>query len=196
MQILKKGAGLLIFSLFVGCSPTQSPKKSVIERVLAGDYSAYNELPRYSCEVLHEKNERIHTSNDSLFTGICFTNYPNTQLVMQEKQYYKGVLHGFVSVLDKQGDTLTTNFYQFGKLIPNASQHFQCDCKELSEQKKVQYLNGLPYSGTCFSFYKDANQKYMEKHYKNGVLDGFLIVYDRAGEILSSTKYSAGEVVH
>lgn len=192
---MKKTIFIITAILFVLASCTPN-KKTAIERILAGDYSAYNDLDSCNCTVLTKIENKYRDVKDSLYTGRCFTFYNNTKQVMSEKQIYRGNLHGYVYYFSQTGDTLTKNLYQYGKLIPNASDNFQCNCDSLKNVKNIKILNKIPFTGTCFSYYQGTNTKYMEKHYKDGLLDGYYVVYDQQGNAILSTLYSKGKVIN
>lgn len=191
--MLKTGISFFLF-VFILCS-CESPQPSPTERILAGDYSAYKELDSCNCNDLTKKDNKYHDKIDSLYTGRCLTYYGISGTKMGEKQIFKGQLHGYSYVFGKQGDTLTKVLYQYGKLIPNTNKNFQCDCEDLKNKKNTKTLNQIPFTGTCYKYYQGTNAKYMEKHYKNGLLDGFYIIYDKQGNVLTNTLYQNGKVV-
>jgi antitoxin component YwqK of YwqJK toxin-antitoxin module len=168
------------------------------ERVLAGDYEAYKELDSCDCATLTKKEGTYFDKLDSLYTGRCFTYYGSSTQKMEEKQIFKGELNGYYFVFDYQGNELTKNLYKKGKLIPNAKKNAQCGCEELKKenaQSKVKMLNGIPYTGTCFSYYPNTSAKYTEIQYKDGLINGLMIVYDQQGNLLTSTKYENGIIL-
>lgn len=186
----------LLFSiltfLLLACSntPSISPEK----RILNGDYTAYEELTSCGCGELVRKENAYYDKKDSLYTGTCYTYYANSKNKMEVKQLLKGYLFGYYVVLDEKGDTLTKSLYKNGKLIPNAKANASCNCKELHKKNGISYLNSIPYTGTCYTYYPNSENKYTEAEYKDGLIDGWMIVYDQSGNILTSTKYSKGVI--
>lgn len=185
-------------SFLSACSPkksehTESPEK----RIENGDYTAYLELDSCIESKLTHKNDIIYFKNLP-FTGRSYTYYKGTENKMTEKQIFKGRLHGYSFVFGKNGDTLIKTLYQNGKIIPNSASNFECSCDKLVEDSllHVKTLNGIKFTGTCYTYYDGSSQKYMEKHYKNGRLDGLFIIFDRQGNVLSSSNYVNGELKH
>ncbi|MEO9258065.1 MAG: hypothetical protein ABI207_06760 [Crocinitomicaceae bacterium] len=187
---------ILLLALTACDSKSNGPSPE--QRILAGDYDAYKELDSCDCATLTKKGDTYIDKRDSLYTGRCFTYYGSSTQKMEEKQIFRGELNGYYLVFDSQGNELTRSLYKNGKLIPNAKKNSQCNCEDLKKENtksNVKMLNGIPYSGTCFSYYPNTSDKYTEVQYRDGLINGLMIVYDQQGNLLTSTKYEDGILV-
>ncbi|MFT5820689.1 MAG: hypothetical protein ACI8ZM_001934 [Crocinitomix sp.] len=154
------------------------------------------------CDELAMDTLGVFSKNDSLFTGVCILNYPNTDLKYVVKGILNGKLHGTVTYFDKMGNILVKEVYEDGqKKRTGDGAPLSCDCAELEhvgspgETKKRSFLDDIPFSGKCFKKYTDLDQIYMEVNYKSGFLEGFTIFYDRAGKTMYMEKYEQGDLI-
>ena len=53
-------------------------------------------------------------------------------------------------------------------------------------------MDDIPFTGTCQSYYPDAEQVYMEAIYENGFLEGRSTFYDQDGKMLYTEVYKQG----
>lgn len=142
------------------------------------------------------------SKNDSLFTGVCILNYPDTDLKYVVKGILNGQLHGIVTYYDKIGNILVEEVYENGqKKRTGDGAPLACDCAELEqigspgETKKRSFLDDIPFTGKCLKNYPNTDQIYMEVNYKSGLLDGFTIFYDKVGETMYMEKYEQGDLI-
>ncbi len=154
------------------------------------------------CDDLAVDSLGVFSKNDSLFTGVCILNYPNTDLKYVVKGILNGALHGNVIYYDKMGNVLVEEVYEDGeKKRTGDGAPLVCDCAELEqvsspgETIKRSFLDDIPYTGKCHKKYPDMDQVYMEVNYKSGLLEGFTIFYDKTGETMYMEKYEKGELI-
>ncbi|NOQ73772.1 MAG: hypothetical protein GQ574_17320 [Crocinitomix sp.] len=154
------------------------------------------------CDDLAMDTLGVFSKNDSLFTGVCILNYPNTDLEYVVKGILNGQLHGTVIYYDKTGNILVEEVYEEGqKKRTGDGAPMACDCNELEqrgspgETKKQSFLDDIPFTGKCLKKYPDTDQIYMEVNYKSGLLEGFTIFYDHAGETMYMEKYEQGDLI-
>lgn len=182
---------ILIFSCGETTQENLSPDKNI--SATTGDTCDCNELDIDSSG-LHQKDEKP-------FTGTCISYYENTDSKYLEKNLLNGKLHGEVDYYDKSGNIILTEFYENGVAKRNVGSDVSniCDCSEL-EIKVVQgysvyQLDNVPYTGKCEKKYPDSDQLSMESNYKNGLLEGYTLYYDKSGNTILMEKYEQGELV-
>lgn len=175
--------------------------KPAYELLVSGEFDAYKQLPHIKCDSLKTDSLGLFTYKDSLFTGVCFTNYPNQAEKLEERQIFKGKLHGNRVMFSPKGDTLNLNLYNHGRVIrtfKGTTEVVDCDSLEVREDRKnrqVKYHFGEPFTGRCQKYYtgEDSLQLYLKEEYYRGLKDGESIVYDKNGEVIIKEEYELGE---
>lgn len=200
LQILT--ISLLIFACTDNRLSIEETDEPVHEKLLNGRFDAYESTLHCDCGELDKDSTATYKKQDSLFTGVCTTTYPGSELKMEEKQIFEGKLHGNYRIYSKEGDTLTTTLYFNGELDGVEDQTpSTCACDELENQKKasekeiaLKTYNGIPYTGTCKQFYPglDSTQVYMEIPYLDGYTEGKMIIYSKDGKPLMMQQYEKG----
>lgn len=183
---------LMSFLLF-SCSDGQ--REDIVEpgEVLSTD------LPdTCSCDELTQDSLGFYYSSDGLYSGVCISNYPNTDLRYIEKNILEGKLHGKVTYYDKAGKVLMEEIYESGK-SKRSGDNLECQCSELIEMKQADVrlpsrysLDDIPFSGKCKTYFGDSVTVAMEASYENGYLHGYTTYYGKSGEKLYMEKYYQG----
>jgi len=195
---------ILVLLTFVACQSEQKPDtKAINNRILSGDFEMYEHLSVYHCDSLRIDSLNTYYKGDSLYTGVCFLNYPKSEKKSEIRQIFKGQLHGNRIELTKQGDTITQSIYNFGKLKSRRTGEVEiCHCDSLQEVantdgEKLMHYKEAPFNGICKRFFPepDTNQVYLEMPYKNGLVHGDMIIYDRRGNEILTEVYVDGEKV-
>lgn len=143
----------------------------------------------------------IHLKDGKPFTGTCESYYDDNGKRYLEQNMLEGKLHGKVSYYDREGNLILGEYYENGRQIRSGQTEIglSCDCSELLSQTvqsmQVYKLDGIPFTGKCTKKYPESSQVYMESNYKNGLLNGYTIYYDREGETILMEKYENGEQV-
>lgn len=184
--------------LFVQCNNSKADTDLIQEGIMMNSPAQ----DTCSCEDLILDSLGVFKKSDSLFTGVCILNYPNTDLNYVVKGILNGTLHGTVTYYDKAGNVLVEEIYEEGrKKRTGDGAPLVCDCAELElvsspgETIKRSFLDDIPFSGKCQKKYMDTEQIYMEVQYKSGLLDGFTIFYDKFGDTMYMEKYENGELI-
>ena len=154
-----------------------------------------------NCGDLLLNADSLVTFNDSLFTGMCYSNYPGTESRYVEKHYLTGALHGKIFYYDKEGNVIAEEEYAHGVNTLSATESFvPCLCSELRTEEGVngapnkKYKNTLPFTGICHEYFPGTETIYMEISYQNGILHGFCKYYDIEGNQLYMEEYNKGEL--
>jgi len=190
---------LFFLSVIIGCGGKSKKDLDLIEE---GQIFASEILDTCLCDELAKDSSNIFYQNDSLFTGICVYNYPNSTEKYMVKSMLLGKLHGNVTYFDKQGAVLLVETYENGeKKRTGDGAPLVCDCSELKVKNDHgtsihrAYLDEIPFEGKCKKKYPDSDQIYMEVSYKNGLHDGYTIFYDKEGNTMYMEKYENGELL-
>lgn len=142
-----------------------------------------------------------HLLNKNAFTGTCVSYYEQSDIKYLEKNLLGGRLHGKVEYYDREGGMILQEFYENGnqKRTGGSDGASTCDCSELTSQNMqgidVYKLDDIYFTGKCEKYYDDKKQVYMESHYKNGLLNGYTIYYNRDGSTILMEKYENGEMI-
>lgn len=153
------------------------------------------------CEELVKDSTEFLFLEDVKFTGVCVHNYPNSTEKYIVKNILEGKLHGSVIYYAVSGEELMKENYKSGELVRAGEENeIVCDCSELNhvDQKnradlpKKTYLDGTLFTGTCYKYYPESTQRYIDIAYKNGFQEGYSIYYDREGKTMYIEKYEAG----
>lgn len=201
MVNIKNATVFLVFlMLLVACN--ESKKQDVSERLLKGEFSAYESLPEVHCDSLTlDSLDNTYKVDDTVFTGVCFTTYHNTNSQLENRQIFQGKLHGNRILYSPKGDTLSVNLYNHGKLIRESigeSEVCHCDSLETREidEQELKFYFDEPYTGRCKKYYpEDTTAIYIEARYREGLPHGEMKVYSRDGEVIMSEKYNEGEKI-
>ena len=142
--------------------------------------------------------------NNVPYTGVCIRYYESSKDKYLEQNLLEGKLHGKVTYFDRSGEILFEEMFDKGeqKRAGNSGDGLTCGCNELEFVKTAdpQYptiarLDEIPFTGKCEEKYRDSEQRSMESNYKNGVLDGYTIYYNRDGSSILIEHYDMGELV-
>jgi antitoxin component YwqK of YwqJK toxin-antitoxin module len=195
---------ILILLTFVACQSNEKPNtKAINNRILSGDFEMYEHLSICNCDSLTIDSMDTYYKNDSLYTGVCFTNFPESEKKAEIRQIFKGQLHGNRIDLSKQGDTLVQSIYNLGELKSRTTSELQiCHCDSLQEvvndegETRIHYQE-TPFNGICNRYFPlpDTNKIYLEMPYKKGLVHGDMIIYDRRGNEILTEVYEDGEKV-
>ncbi|MCC5922438.1 MAG: hypothetical protein JJT77_01525 [Crocinitomicaceae bacterium] len=191
---------LLVLGLIYACTNSNSPEE-LREKLISGEFDAYHSLPQLPCDSLTIDEKGKYHLGDTLFTGVCFTNYENIAAKLEIRQIFQGELHGYRMMLSPKGDTLSLNLYNHGKLIRASigeNERVNCDSLEVftnDQGKEVRFYFGEPYTGICERYYSDIDTTaiYMRANYRNGLPEGDLIIFDRAGNEILRETFVRGE---
>ena len=194
MRIL---ALVMLSFLIIGCGE----KIELTEATEAGTINTIDQGEECACEDLMVNSDSLMTFNDKLFTGMCYSDYPETDMRYVEKHYLSGVLHGKIFYYDKEGAIIAEEEYTNGINTLSATESFvPCLCSELRTETGVngapnkKYKNTLPFTGICHEYFKGTETVYMEISYQNGILHGYCKYYDREGNQLYMEEYNKGEL--
>jgi hypothetical protein len=188
----------LILVLNYSCD--SKSEKAIADRLLKGEFDAYRDLARVHCDSLYEDTITgdIFLS-DSLFTGVCFTYYPNSNDLLENRQIFNGKYHGHRIMFGPKGDTLMMNLYNHGVLLRESigrNEVCLCDSLEIREEdgKEYRYYFDERYTGKCEKYYPgdDSLKLYIEANYLRGLSHGEMLVYDKEGEVIIKEKYFEG----
>ena len=194
---------LLIVVLIFSCQSSDK-EAAAMEQLVLGEFDAYKQMPHIPCDSLSENNLGLYTYQDSLFTGVCFTNYPNQEeLKLEQRQIFQGKLHGNRVMFSPKGDTLTLNLYNHGRVVRTfrgTTEIVNCDSLELKEDRNnrlVKFHFGEPFTGRCQKYYSgdDSLQLYIKEEYYRGLKDGEAVVYDKDGSVILKELYELGEKI-
>ncbi|GAA0876634.1 hypothetical protein GCM10009118_30440 [Wandonia haliotis] len=183
---------------FYSCSPDS---ESIEAAILSGDYSIYEMLEKCDCNALEKQQAgttETYMKAGTPFTGTCYRNYPSTELVMEEKQLFKGKLYGYNFIYDMEGNLMTKTLYKDGILLnPTADNAITCSCSELTDYRDT--LNGQDFklyqneffTGVCYNYYPDSTLS-LSAEYRAGVKHGKVTFYNKLGEVIVSELYEEG----
>lgn len=181
---------------------TDSTEMPTREKLLNGRFDAYEYTVHCNCDEIVKDSTNTYYKNDTIFTGVCFNTYPNSDSKMEEKQIFEGKMHGYYRIYSKEGDTLTASLYLNGEpdvekdLTPSS-----CLCSELEtkpgssdEDISIKTYKGIPYTGTCKEYYPglDSTQIYMEIPYFKGLAEGKMIIYDKENTPIMMQRFEKG----
>lgn len=186
---------LITFTIFTACDNTNN--SNLIEK---GDMLSSGIVDTCECSELIQDSLGTYFKNDSLFTGICISYYPNSSSKYVEKNLLKGLLHGSVFYYDKNGEVLIEEIYENGHSKRSGkAEVLNCSCNELTLMKAsnpdlpARYsLDDIPYTGKCESFYPESEYIYMEANYWEGFLNGYTTFYNKDGSKLYMEVYKNG----
>lgn len=194
-------SSLLVFIFMLSCAGnTDSADSSELN---SGSMMQSQGLDTCLCNDLDIDTLGSHFFKEDLYTGVCVENYPNSDDKYIEKNLLNGQMHGRVVYYDREGQILLEEVYEEGVRKRSGDVDvLHCDCSELelieSNMQQVanrHLLDGIPYSGTCDKFYPESNQIYMSVTYKDGLLNGRAIYYNKDGSTMYIEKYDAGELI-
>jgi hypothetical protein len=196
---MRRLLGLLFcLILFAQCNNN----KSDVDLIQQGEMMNSPAQDTCLCDDILVDSLGVFTQDDTLFTGVCILNYPNTDLKYVVKGILNGSLHGTVTYYDKMGNILVEEVYVDGEKKRTGDRApLVCDCSELTQSTdpgetiKRSFLDEIPYNGKCIKRYAGMDQIYMEVDYKSGLLDGFTIFYDKVGDTMYMEKYEEGVLI-
>jgi antitoxin component YwqK of YwqJK toxin-antitoxin module len=190
-----------ITSLFLfSCSTETLDKDKLVD---GGSIMNSTTLDTCLCEELFKDSTGFLFKDANKFTGVCRYNYPNSTDKYIVKNILEGKLHGTVVYYARTGEELMKENYQNGEIVRTGEDSdLSCDCLELvhvaqsnGNASKVAMLADKPFTGTCFKYYPETAQKYIEISYTNGIQDGYSSYYDKAGKTMYIEKYEEGELI-
>lgn len=159
------------------------------------------EIPTCDCVDLTSDSLGMIYLDSTLYTGICYSYYPNSKYKMEERPYLKGQLHGNYLVFEKESkDTISSVKYINGGLEnDNLNKNNDCNCNELTrikeDEKDIWMMKNHRYTGTCFVMNSDTTHKIMERTFKNGLVHGDQMIFDHYGEIVQMDQYWKGDLI-
>lgn len=192
---------LLTFTLFT-CSQEKKETENAEKKEL-GNFKKTEALPNCSCSDLEKDSTgTVSLLNKELFTGICYSYYPNdSSKVMEEIQYLDGKIHGYYKVYSpSDGSVLTEDQYIAGKK-QSSGDIYRCNCDDLKVEKigaeklNTYTLLGKKFTGICEKFSKDSKFKIMDMEFVDGLLEGNSIYYDQYGDPITADVYSKGKMI-
>lgn len=194
----------LLILVLAACGEQTPSKEAIEEKLVSGEFDAYMHLPNVPCDSLYIDSLETYYLADSLFSGVCFTKYPNISEKLEIRQVFNGKLHGNRIMLSPKGDTLTLNLYSHGRLIRESiGKREVCKCDSLEirtdeNDKEFRYYFDEPYTGICEKYYpgEDSTKLYIKESFYEGLRDGEMIVYDREGNEITKERYKAGKKVN
>lgn len=193
---------ILVLLAITACQADQKfDTKAINQKILAGDFDMYEQLDICRCDSLQTDSLEIYYKNDLLYTGVCFRTFPNSDKKSEVRQIFKGQLHGNRIELSENGDTLVKSIYNLGELVNRITKEpIICPCDSLNEiinedQETIMYYQNLPFNGICQRYFPapDTNKIYLEIPYKNGLINGNMIFYNRQGNEILTEPYENGE---
>lgn len=193
-------APLLISFFIISCGSNESNDG---ESTDSGSVMKSENLDTCKCQELLVDSLGIHKLEQDIYTGVCLEFYPNSEDKYIEKNLLNGKMHGKVTYFDRSGEVLIEEIYEKGnKKRSGEVDVLTCDCSELVKQESNMvnvpnrfFLDDIPYTGSCEKWYPDSSQIYMEASYKDGLLDGHTIYYNRDGSTMIIEKYEVGALV-
>jgi len=186
----------LTFSFFTACNSSHK-EDTVIEM---GNNKESESIALCNCDDLIENENKELSLNGQVYTGNCFLDYPQSDQKYLEKQILNGKVHGKIIYFDKQGNVLFEETYNKGNLLGDLDNTSACSCadliiKETDDGVNKNYLNDILYTGGCEDYFPNTDQLYLESNYKNGLLDGFTIYYQKDGSVLMMQEYKDGVLI-
>ncbi|MCB9224744.1 MAG: hypothetical protein R2780_07365 [Crocinitomicaceae bacterium] len=191
---------ILIGSILVSCGNEETKGNSILD---TGTVKHSGDLDTCACNELDIDSLGMHLKNSSKYTGICYENYPETDIKYIEKNILNGQLHGKITYFDKAGEIILEEIYEGGNKKRSGEVEFiTCHCSELAKIETpgnvspVRYfLDEIPFTGSCEEYYPESKQVYMEVTYENGFVNGFTTYFNKDGSVLLIEKYENGELV-
>mgnify|MGYP000097233341 CR=1 FL=1 len=86
-------------------------------------------------------------------------------------------------------------------MIYNLNKNNTCNCNDLTYKDNKQtklttwFLKKRPYDGACYLYGKDSTVVIMEKHFKKGLVDGEMMIYDNEGKVIQLEVYKKGKLM-
>jgi antitoxin component YwqK of YwqJK toxin-antitoxin module len=150
------------------------------------------------CDSLSLINDTL--SVDGLpYTGTCYLNYPNSNQKYIEKQLLDGILNGSIFYYDQSGNVILEEFYEKGVKKGTKNEILVVNCKDLKikeiEEEPIYYYNDVKFTGTCHDYYPNSEQVYIEKHYKDGMLNGYTTYFNKDGSVLMMSKFEDNKLI-
>ncbi|MFK8044417.1 MAG: hypothetical protein AB8B72_02900 [Crocinitomicaceae bacterium] len=189
---------LIFFSIFlIVVSCTETKKSSKPESF--GKNKSLGTVTNCPCDSIRENAYKILMKDGKPYTGICYTNYPDTEIKYIEKQILDGELNGTITYFSRSGEVLYEEKFEQGNFqVDLKSEDIKCDCLDLKRKKESKkiYFKGQVFEGTCFSNFPETEQPYMEINYKNGLRDGYTKYYSKSGSILYTEMYDKDSLMN
>lgn len=186
----------LITLLLLSCNMNGNEDTTQIE---LGENKEVDLSLQCHCDSLIIDTLGILSYHSEIFSGICFSTYPNSDQKYIEKEILKGEYHGKVTYFDKQGKELYSETYNKGEAMGDLENQPGCNCMELEMKDEnganKYYLNQTIYTGKCTDNFPNSDQVYLESNYKNGLLHGYTIYYTKDGKVLMMHNYENGEII-
>jgi antitoxin component YwqK of YwqJK toxin-antitoxin module len=189
---------LSLLTLFISCN-VEPNRDEIIQHLEKHDFSVFNKLPSCNCSELEDQDGKL-TLNNEVYTGTCFSNYPNIEVKYEEQQLFEGELYGYKMIFSPSGDTLSKNEYKQGKVIrKNVGINETCNCEDLvkstlDDGTEVSLYYDMPFTGICKRFFPPPfeTKVYLEAKYKNGKLHGTTRMFDKNENLIYKEKYFNG----
>ena len=185
---------LLLITLLVSCNSNENTTTSDLGKNQEVDMSAL-----CNCDSLETTVTGLLTLKSKVFSGRCYSNYPNTNQKYIEKEILKGNYHGKVTYFDKHGDLLYSEAYNKGTSFSDLENQPNCNCMDIDRRDengvKKHYLKNSLYTGKCSDNFPNSKQAYLEANYKDGLLHGYTIYYQKDGTVLMIDNYDNGKII-
>jgi len=186
---------LSLILLITACNSNQDTTQVELGENKEVDMSA-----ECNCDSLKTDTTGVLILESEVFSGKCYSNYPNSSQKYIEKEILKGEYHGKVSYFDKQGNLLYSETYSKGESMGDIENQPNCNCMDIEMKDengvKKHYFNSSLYTGKCSDNFPDTDQVYLEANYKNGLLHGYTIYYKKDGQVLMMHNYENGEIIN
>ncbi|UKN01507.1 hypothetical protein K6119_17420 [Paracrocinitomix mangrovi] len=187
---------MALLAIIYSCGDSKNRKDITDEGVVMQS----EELDTCFCSELLSDSTGILTKENKAYTGICFENYPGTDTKYIEKSIMDGKIHGKITYYDKAGEVMLEQVYKEGNKKRSGNvEVLNCECSELekinNENSNVptKYkLDDISYTGTCTEKYPKSDQVYVKMTFKNGILDGHTVYYNKDGSTLLIENYING----
>ena len=178
--MIRNAVGIVLV-LMLSCGSEEGKKES----------NADTNVATCACETLTVKQKKAYLK-ERAFTGICYSNYPETDIRYESRQYKQGIIQN-IKYYSKDGSILTNSDYLDGKKVENPS---RCDCSDLKRSKGFGFgifkNNGQLFTGICRSYYPGTKNVYREERYEVGLKHGYQSILDKNGNFLHVGNYAHG----
>ncbi len=189
----------IVTNLFVILLITSCNSDSNTTQVELGENKEVDLSALCNCDSLETNDLGSLTLNSEEFSGRCYSNYPNSTEKYIEKEILKGEYHGKVTYFDKQGKLLYSETYNKGESMGDLENQPNCNCMDIEGRDengvKKHYLNNSLYTGMCSDNFPNSDQVYLEANYKDGLLHGYTIYYQKDGTVLMIHNYEHGKII-
>jgi len=189
----------IAINIFVILLITSCNSDHTTTQVELGEHKEIDMSAICNCDSLETSPVGILTLKSDTFSGRCYSNYPNTNDKYIEKEILKGEYHGKVTYFNKQGKLLYSETYNKGKSLGDLDNQPNCNCLDIDMRDengaKKHYFKNSIYTGKCTDNFPNSDQAYLEANYKDGLLHGYTIYYQKDGTVLMMHNYENGKII-